>query len=122
MNFRKGFFENSDEAVKAALPEYLRPIITFAYHSGWRKSEIWGLTSERVNLDGPVVRLDPGETKNEEARVLYMNDELLEQIKKAYENRLPACPFVFHTEDNPIKGFRKAWVRLASELDCMKPP
>jgi site-specific recombinase XerD len=44
-NVRKEFFENGEYlALRGALPDDLKPIITFAYHSGWRKAEILGLT------------------------------------------------------------------------------
>ncbi len=40
-NVRKGFFELEEyKALKEVLPEELRPVVTFAYHSGWRKEEI----------------------------------------------------------------------------------
>lgn len=36
-NVRQGFFERADfEAVRAALPAPLRPVVTFAYLTGWR--------------------------------------------------------------------------------------
>jgi integrase len=75
-NTRKGFYEYEEYiALKNALPEEVKPIVTFAYHSGWRKNEILTLTWDRVNLREGIVRLDPGEAKNEEDRTLYMNDE-----------------------------------------------
>ena len=50
-NTRKGFFEIEESLkLKDALPSYLRPIITFAYHTGWRLSEIVGLTWDKVDL------------------------------------------------------------------------
>ena len=40
-NTRKGFFEHEEYlAVKDALPSYLKPVVTFAYHTGWRLGEI----------------------------------------------------------------------------------
>lgn len=79
-NVRKGFFEASEyKALKDALPEELKPIVAFGYHSGWRKSEILGLTWDRVDLQEGIVRLNPGETKNEEGRTLYLNEELKER-------------------------------------------
>jgi integrase len=109
-NVRKGFFEQAEYLiVKEALPEDLRPIVAFAYHSGWRKSEILGLTWDKVDLREGTVRLDPGETKNEEGRTLYMNNELLEEMQKLHTKRQLGCPYVFHRNGKPIAGFRKAW-------------
>ena len=94
-NVRKGFFEATEyKALKKALPEELKPVITFGYHSGWRKSEILGLTWDRVDLREGIVRLDPGETKNEEGRTLYLNKELMEEMKNPPPQKtawLPLC-------------------------------
>jgi integrase len=71
-NVRTGFFEREPfEAVRAHLPAPLRPVVTFAYLTGWRvPSE--GLTLEwrQVDLPAGFVTLDAGgTTKNGEARV-----------------------------------------------------
>ena len=116
-NVRKGFFENGEYlALREALPEDLMPIITFAYHSGWRKAEILGLTWDKVDLKEGAVRLDPGETKNEEGRTLYMNEELLEEMHKLQANRHLGCPYVFHRGGKPIAGFRKAWAKACIQI------
>ena len=46
------------------------PAVLFAYLSGWRKSEVLGLTWDRVDFAAGVVRLEPGTTKNDEGRTL----------------------------------------------------
>jgi integrase len=116
-NVRKGFFENGEYlALREALPEDLRPIVTFGYHSGWRKAEILGLTWDKVDLKEGTLRLDPGETKNEEGRTLYMNDELLEEMHKLQAKRYLGCPYVFHREGKPIAGFRKAWISACIKI------
>jgi integrase len=110
-NVRKGFFEHSEYlALRDALPEDLQPIVTFGYHSGWRKAEILGLTWDKVDLEQGSVRLNPGETKNEEGRTLYMNEEVLKEIRNLHAKRHLGCPYVFHRDGKPIAGFRKAWV------------
>jgi integrase len=110
-NVRKGFFEHTEYlVVKDALPEYLKPIVTFGYFSGWRISEILGLTWDRVDLKEGKVRLDPGETKNEEGRTFYLTRELIEEMKALHRNRQLGCPYVFHRDGKPIKGFRKSWI------------
>jgi integrase len=116
-NVRKGFFEHSEYlALKKVLPEDLKPIVTFAYHSGWRKAEILGLTWDKVDLKEGTVRLDHGETKNEEGRILYMNDELLKEMHKIQAKRHLGCPYVFHRDGQPIAGFRKAWVSASIKI------
>ena len=64
-NTRKGFFEAEQfESVRAHLPEPLRPVVTFAYLTGWRmKSEILPLEWRQVDWQGRAVRLDPAPRK-----------------------------------------------------------
>ena len=64
-NVRKGFFEHGDFVnLMDALPDYLKPVIRFAYSTGWRRQEILSLTWKQVDLSQGTVRLEPGETKN----------------------------------------------------------
>lgn len=109
-NTRKGFFEHGEYlAVKDALPDYLMPVVNFAYHTGWREGEILGLTWSKVDLKLGIVRLDPGETKNKEARTIHLDGELLQEMKTLHSNRRLGCPYVFHRDGGRIQGFRKAW-------------
>jgi len=51
-------------------PEFLRGIVTFGYRTGWRISEILTLTWSKVDLEQRFVKLETGETKNGEARII----------------------------------------------------
>ena len=109
-NVRKGFFEYSEYlALRDALPEELRPVVTFAYHSGWRKSEILSLTWDQVDIKEGIVTLNPGETKNEEGRTLYLNEEPQKEMQTLLSKRHLGCPCVFHREGQPVRDFRGSW-------------
>ncbi len=112
-NARQGFFEYGDfEKVRDALSEDLRPLITFLYHSGWRKSEVMNLTWKQVDLHTATVRLEPGTTKNKQARMIFLAGELLDVIQRQREVRdtlYPDCPWVFFSEGKQIKSFRRSW-------------
>jgi len=109
-NVRKGFIEYEDfTALYEALPASLKPVVMFAYFTGWRKSEILGLTWNRVNLKDGIVRLEPGETKNKDGRTLYMETELLEMMQRLYRARNMSCLYVFQSQGKKITDFRGAW-------------
>lgn len=116
---RQGFFgEVEFLAVHENLPERVRPVATFAYLTGWRvQSEVLPLTWPQVDFSGGEVRLEPGTTKNDEARTFPLFPELraLLEAQRAYtervqreQNRIP-IPWVFHREGKPIKSFRRSW-------------
>jgi integrase len=93
-----------------------------AYCTGMRRGEILSLRWENVDLLTRHVRLNAGETKNGEGRVIPLGDELLEALKSQLHLRntaVPDCPLVFFriikTKENPvlrwvpIGDFRKVW-------------
>jgi integrase len=112
---RKGFFEHGDFlALRDKLPEHLRGFATFGYKTGWRLSEIETLPWSQVDLDQGIVILNPGETKNDEARTIYLDEELKEILCRQWENRgkgSKVLPWVFPNEDGSdrVKQFAKAW-------------
>jgi integrase len=119
-NIRKGFFERREfEAVLVRLPVYLKPPIAFAYQVGWRiLSEILPLTWAQVDLDSGTVRLEPGTTKNKEARPIYLPASLMDVLEAQWREHLesyPDCPWVFHNRGERIFSFYKAWHRACRE-------
>jgi integrase len=122
-NVRKGFIEHEAYTqLLAALPEYLQPVVTMAYCTGMRRGEIVSLRWQNVDLLNRLVRLNAGETKNGDGRVIPLGDELLESLKSQLHLRnttVPECPFVFFriikTKENPVArwlpigDFRKVW-------------
>jgi len=117
-NVRQGFFErDAFEAVRRRLLEPLRPVVTFAYVTGWRvPSEVLTMTWNRVDFQAGTVRLEPGTTKNDEARVFFLTPELKASLEAqraatdaAQRETGAIVPWVFHRDGRPIKDFRTAW-------------
>ena len=112
-NVRKGFFEREHFVIlRSSLPNEVKPIVTFAFWTGCRKGEILSLLWPQVDLIERVVRLEPGETKNDEPRVIPLVDELHEMLamqKAARDQNWPECPWVFSRCGRKIKNFRHAW-------------
>jgi integrase len=77
-NARKGFFEREQyEAVLRSLPEYLKSVAMVAYITGWRtKSELLIRQWRHIDLTKGWLRIDPGETKNDEGREFPFTPEL----------------------------------------------
>lgn len=116
-NVRTGFFEYDQfTKLRDALPDYIKPILTFAYYTGWRKSEIFNLTWDKVNLREAVIRLNPGETKNKKGREIYLTGELLEVIRLRHSQRNLGCPYVFHRDGKRIKNIYKSWNPICAKI------
>jgi integrase len=113
-NVRKGFFEDRDyRSLLHALPEHLKPVLAFAYWTGCRRGEILSLEWRQVDLENSVVRLDPGTTKNDEARVIPLVQELREMLamqKARRDAEFPNCLKVCVDErGGPITGLNTEW-------------
>lgn len=119
---RSGFFEREQvEAVIRQLSSsprarHLAPVVRFAYITGWRKSEILGLEWRQVDFEAGTVRLEPGTTKNDEARVFPFTQELrailegqrasIEELKR---KRGKICPWVFHRHGRRLKDIKRSF-------------
>lgn len=119
---RKGFFEIEEFIrLRNALPDYLKPVVTFAYHTGWRAGEVLNLTWDKVDLKQGIITLAPGETKNDEARTVYLNDELKGELTNLHKNRKISCPFVFQREGEQIKRITRAWGTACIKAGLCEP-
>jgi integrase len=107
-NARRGFItEKQMEAIRAAMPEDLRGLVTFLFYSGWRVGEALSLEWSRVDRDTGVIRLEMGETKTGEARTLPYG--ALSELRKVIDSQCARrealqrqhrafTPFVFFRE------------------------
>lgn len=116
---RKGFFEKRDfDAIAVHLPIDIRDVATFARETGCRRSEILAIQWPQVDFASRTVRLESGETKNNEARTLPMTTaiyELLWKRKRERDGKWATSPWVFSREGQPIRSFKAAW-----EAACAK--
>lgn len=126
-NRRTGFFEAEQfVSVYAHLPPALKPIIEFAYITGWRiVSEVLPLEWRQVDFEAGEVRLDPGTTKNGEGRVFPFTDDLRRMLEEQRAEHLKlrksgkVQPRVFFRmvakgrrgpkEPRSIRSLNKAW-------------
>lgn len=117
-NARKGFFEPDQfTAVVDHLPDYLKPVAKAAYFTGWRRGELLSRQWRHVDFAKGWLRLEPGETKNQEGRMIPLTAELRavleaqrERVSEIEKETGALVPWVFVRDDGaPIQSFRKAW-------------
>jgi integrase len=107
-------------------------IVTLFHTYGFRLQEVLGLERRQVDLQAGTIVLDPGSTKNDEARTIYLTPELKTllgaQLARvtALEKKLGRiCPALFPhlrrasstkrpgqpTLGEPIKDIRRTWAK-----------
>jgi len=117
-NRRTGFFEwEQFEAVRNHLPEYLRPVITTAFFTGWRAaSEL--CTREKKHIVNDMLVLEAEEAKNEQPRKFPL--DIIPELRETIEQQLEATRklevetgrvinFLFHHDGRPIVDYLPAW-------------
>jgi len=123
-NVREGFFEKEQVVTLLKyLPDYLRDLTTFAYHSAWRKGEIVGLTWDMVDRTAREIRIPT--SKNGDPRSLALEGPLKDLIEKrwaARDVRRPGHPtaisqLVFHRNGEKIGDIRKAWKTACAKAE-----
>ena len=84
--------DEEQERLISNCDSYLKPIIITALNTGMRKSEIFNLTWDRVDLKNRLILLDI--TKNGERREIPINNTLYETLTGIIRNI--NCPYVFY--------------------------
>jgi integrase len=79
---RQGFVNAADfDKLLAALPVRLRPFVLLLYTTGVRVGEALKIQWSQVDFEEGVIRLSGKQTKNANARVLPIDDELVTMLK-----------------------------------------
>ncbi len=87
---------------------------------GWRLEEIGSLKWSQVDRAQGIVRLEVGETKNDEGRTVYLDDELYEisqKIWQEHKNAKKMLPYVSLNRKGKdrLKRFYKTWKKACSD-------
>jgi integrase len=115
--------------VRGRLSPDLQVAAAIAYTFGWRtQSEVLTLERRQVDLEAGTLTLDPGTTKNDEARVAYLTHELtvllvgqLERVREVEKRTGRIIPYVFpylsgkQRLGQRRRDYRKAWARACKE-------
>jgi len=120
---REGFFERDQyESVRRRLRPDLQVATMISYTFGWRtQSEVLTLERRHLDLEPGTLRLDPGMTKNDEGRIVYLTPELkallatqLNRVETLQRRTGKIIPYLFPHLSGRRAGarrrdFRKAW-------------
>jgi hypothetical protein len=117
-------------------------VVDLAYTYGWHvRDEVLTLARRHVDLAAGTIRLAPGESKNEDGRIIYLTPEIaaalqaqLAQVDRLGRTLGRIVPWVFaHTIDGPlnsktgtrayvagdrVKDFRRAWRTACRRAGC----
>jgi len=131
-NVRKGFVKDAQyEALAketAAIGLWLRAMFEVGYTYGWRKTELLKMKVGQLDLMERTIDLNPGETKNDEGRVVEMTRQVYELLRQCAAGK-GAEDYVF-TRDRELNGrkpkltggrivdFRKAWEKATEAAGC----
>jgi integrase len=129
---RQGFFERERYiAVMRHLSPDLQVAVAIAYTFGWRiRSEVLTLERRQLDLSAGTLRLEPGTTKNDDGRVVYLTPELTsllaEQVDRvrALEREMGCIiPFLFphlrgRHKGKRIQDFKRAWKAACLKAGC----
>jgi integrase len=126
---REGFFERAQYgAVRRRLKPDLQAAVAIAYRFGWRVQEILRVERRQLDLEAGTLRLDPGTTKNDEGRLVYLTPDLarllgeqLERVRGLERKTGRIIPFLFpylsgrRRAGQRRRDFRNAWAKACEK-------
>jgi integrase len=115
-NVRKGFIEDGQyqTLAKACSAEglWLRAMFEVGYNFGWRVSELLTMRVRQIDLASRAIRLEVGETKNDEGREVEMTPLVYALVQQCVTGK-QGEDFVFTRESGkPVRDFRGSWEKV----------
>lgn len=100
---------------------WLRLYLELGYRYGGRDGELRGLCVRDVNLDSGTIRLEPGTTKNEDAREVEILAMVRPPLEMVWRERKEAYVLSRRRGGSlPIVDFRWAWRRMTVACELGK--
>lgn len=129
---RQGFVKREQyEQLLSVSPDWFKPVLTFAFQTGWRKEEILGLEWAHVDMKERQITLPGRKAKNGHSRPIYADDVVYSILKGQREKRLEdgarTFEYVFYRmrsksgsrtarkenrHPERIGNFKKVWVKM----------
>ena len=113
---RAGFlYVDEFRRILSEIPPDPGDVADFAYWSGWRRGEVFGLRWECTSEEWAWCY-----DKNSSIKNAPLKGHLREILNRRREKRIAGCPWVFHRDGNPIKCMRKAWIAAVRRAGVSK--
>ena len=113
---RTGFlYVEEFRRILSELPPDPGDVADFAYWSGWRRGEIFGLRWECTSDEWAWCY-----DKNSSIKNAPLKGHLREIFNRRREKRIAGCPWVFHRDGKTIKCMRKAWIAAVRRAGVSK--
>jgi integrase len=117
-NVRQGFVEDheyqklSEGAAEVGL--WLRALLEVGHTFGWRVSELRNLRVNQLDLLNRIIRLNAGETKNDDGRVVIMTNTVHQLLTQCVVGKKPGDLVFTRRDGKPVRDFRGAWKKICS--------
>jgi integrase len=119
---RRGFLtdEQYDALQEQAKQPWLKALLAMAYTFGFRRAELVGrvqrnqppMRVKQIDLKNRTIDLLPGETKNDEGRLVKMTDEVYNLIRPCVEGKKPDDAVFTWEDGSPVLDFRGSWAKM----------
>lgn len=122
-NVRKGFVEDADYGKFAEACDgigiWMRSLFETAYSYGWRRGELLNLKVQQIDLLSGTIRLNSGETKNDDGRVVIMTERVRWFLTQCVAGKKPEeYVFTRASDYKPVRDFRDAWKSVCDQTGC----
>jgi integrase len=90
----------------------MRAMFEVAYHFGWRVSELQSLRVSQVDLHSGTIRLNSGETKNDDGRLVVMTSVVRQLLAECLNGKTRDEHVFTRAGGKPVRDFRLAWAKV----------
>jgi len=122
-NVRKGFVEDANYGKLAeacdGIGVWMRALFETAFNYGWRTGELLNLRVRQIDLLSGTIRLDSGETKNDDGRLVIMTERVRWFLTQCVVGKKPEdYVFTRGSKCKPVIDFRDAWKSICDRAGC----
>ena len=93
----------------------MRALFEAAYNYGWRIGELQNLRVRQVDLLSGTIRLNSGEAKNDDGRLVVMTPTVRRLLIECAAGKAPDDHVFTRASGKPVKDFRTAWTKVSEK-------